>query len=101
MFTSLLISLLLSGNVLAKDDIQKEIRVLFKCHGQLVRERLNPTHFLVKEIQNKKINGSEACLKLLETAEFSEKGLLKEENNFSSQKILKTIQAPGQQTFRL
>ncbi|MBK25016.1 MAG: hypothetical protein CME70_13545 [Halobacteriovorax sp.] len=77
----------------ADGQTSKEIKVFFKCYGQLVRERLDPAHPLIKRIKSKSLSGANACLKLIESAEFGEDGMLKNRNSPNAKKVLKTIQS--------
>ena len=64
-------------NLFASDKVQEEIEVFYKCYGQVVRHRLNPSHPLVKKIRLKKILGSEACMKIINSADLGVDGFLK------------------------
>ena len=85
--------LLLSPFLKTYAGFDQEINLFFRCYGQVVRERLKPSHSFVSQIKNGKISGVDACLMLIKSAKLGQDGRLKHLDDPISQKVLRTFQA--------
>lgn len=70
-----------------------------RCYAQFTRHKVSAKNELLLQVRESKITGTDACLQLISEADFSDKGLLKNENR-DSLSILRTFQSFHRSWFR-